>query len=94
METRAGYKGQYRNIAQVWRNGVRKAKAQLELKTARDIKGKSLYHCVNSRRINQLLKGVGDLVPMDADKTEVLTSFLASEFTNKPRPLCLDARVK
>lgn len=52
MKTWAGYKGQYRNIAQVWKNGVRKAKAQLQLKMARDIKGKSLSYYVNNRRIN------------------------------------------
>lgn len=41
-----------------------------------------------------LLEGVGDIVPMDVDKAEVLTPFLTSVFTNKPRPLCLETRVK
>lgn len=52
---------------------VRKAKVQVELKLARDVKGnRYFYHYISSRRLNKeymepLLNGVGYLVRLDTE---------------------------
>lgn len=57
-------KQKFRNIAWACRDGVSKAKAQLDLRLARDVKSnrKSFYCCISSKRLNKenmgsLLKG-------------------------------------
>lgn len=67
-----------------------KAKAQLEMKLARDIKGnKKNFYCyiinkrINKENVSPLLHGVDNLVTVSADKVEVLGAFFALVFTNK-----------
>lgn len=65
-------KEEFRNIAQAHSDCVQKAKAELELKVERDIKGNkaSFCHCMSSKRINVdlLLNRTGDSVTVDTDK--------------------------
>ena len=67
------------------RDGVRKAKACLELNLLRDAKGNKKGFYINSKRTGEnvglLLNGAGDLVTKDALKADVLNAFLASVFT-------------
>ncbi|KAK4811175.1 hypothetical protein QYF61_019806 [Mycteria americana] len=81
---------EYRNTVQTCRDEVRKAKAQLELNLARDVKGnkKGFYKYISSKRNTResgdpLLNEVGDLVTQDMEKAEVLHAFFASVFTSK-----------
>ncbi|GAB0204347.1 coiled-coil domain-containing protein 171 [Grus japonensis] len=69
---------------------VRKAKAYLELKLARDVKDnkKGFLKCINSKRntrgnVGVLLNEVGALVTEDTEKVELLNTFFASVFTAK-----------
>ncbi|KFQ06524.1 hypothetical protein N330_02323, partial [Leptosomus discolor] len=78
---------EYRDAAQLYRDGVRKAKAQLELNLARDAKNnkKGFYRYVNQKRkvkesVPPLMSKTGKLVTTD-EKTEVLNYFFASVFT-------------
>ena len=65
---------EYKNIARVCRNEIRKAKAQLELQLVRDVKGnKGLYKYISSKRrirksVGPLLNGGGNLVTENAEK--------------------------
>ena len=68
-------KEEFRHVAQALSGCVRKAKAQLELKVERDIKGNkaSFCHCMSSKRVNRenvglLLNRTGDSVTTDTDK--------------------------
>ncbi|KFZ47204.1 hypothetical protein N321_13923, partial [Antrostomus carolinensis] len=79
---------EYREIAQVARDQVRKVRALTELNLARDVKGnkKSFYRYVGEKRKTSknggpLWKAMGDLVTQDTEKTEVLNDFFASVFT-------------
>ncbi|CAM4609133.1 unnamed protein product [Caretta caretta] len=81
---------EYENIAQACRGVIRKAKAQLELQLARDVKGnkKSFYRYVNNKKkvrdsVGPLLNEGGNLVTEDVEKAEVLTVFFASAFTDQ-----------
>ncbi|KAK4807184.1 hypothetical protein QYF61_024304 [Mycteria americana] len=81
---------EYREIVQAARDQVRKAKAQMELNLARDVKGnkKSFYRYVGDKRktrenVGPLRKETGDLVTWDMEKAEVLNDFFASVFTGK-----------
>ena len=93
-------KEEFRNIAWACRDGVRKAKAQLELILARDTKGnKESYHYINSKKQNRenvgpLLNEVGDLVTADTDTAEVLNVIFASGFTNKVPQASLETEFK
>ncbi|PKU47396.1 hypothetical protein llap_2298 [Limosa lapponica baueri] len=87
---------EYRDIAWLCRDGVRKAKVQLELNLARDTKNneKGFYRYVSEKRkvkesIPPLMNTTGKLVKMDKEKSEVLNIFL-HQFTlaiSLPTPL-------
>ncbi|KAK4806988.1 hypothetical protein QYF61_000317 [Mycteria americana] len=68
-------------------DGVRKAKADLELNQARDVKGnkKGFYKHIrrNRENVGPLLNGAGDLVTQDMEKTEVLNAFFAPIVASK-----------
>ncbi|KFQ62398.1 hypothetical protein N334_02973, partial [Pelecanus crispus] len=79
---------EYREDAQLCREGVRKAKAQLELNLARDIKNnkKGFYRYVNQKRkvkesVPPLMNKNSDLVSTDEEKAEVINNLFASVFT-------------
>jgi len=81
---------EYREIIQIAREQVRKAKALTELNLARDVKGnkKALYRHVSDRRqtrenVGPLQKEAGDQVTQDVEKAEVLNDFFVSVFNNK-----------
>jgi len=81
---------EYREIVQVARDQVWKAKALIELNLARDVKDnkKSFYRYVSdkwksSENVGPFWKETGDLVTQDMEKTEVLNGFFASVFTSK-----------
>ncbi|KFO79625.1 hypothetical protein N303_03515, partial [Cuculus canorus] len=87
--------GVYRDTARLCRDEVRKAKAQLELNLAREVKTnkKGFCRCINHKRkikenVPPLATGNGDHVSTDDEKAEVLNNFFASVFTNNcfPRP--------
>lgn len=69
---------------------VRKAKAQMELNLARDVKSNkaALYKDTGIVRLGQypLLNKMGDLLTWDMEKTEVWNIFFASAFTGKTGP--------
>lgn len=79
-------KEEFRNIAWACRDGIRKDKAQLELRFAKDIKGNESFCCyIISKRINKKnaglqLNGAGDLVTKEIAK--VLNASFASVFTD------------
>ncbi|KAK4827902.1 hypothetical protein QYF61_022325 [Mycteria americana] len=79
---------EYRDAAGLCRDGVRKAKAQMELNLARDAKNnnKGFYRYVSQKRkakesIPTVMSKTGKLVTMDEEKAEVLSNFFASVFT-------------
>uniref|UniRef100_A0A672UTJ2 Reverse transcriptase domain-containing protein n=1 Tax=Strigops habroptila TaxID=2489341 RepID=A0A672UTJ2_STRHB len=81
---------EYRSIAREARDQIRKAKAQLELSLARDVKDnrKGFYRYVANKRqtrdnVGPLRKLSGELATMDLEKAEVLNDFFASIFTSK-----------
>lgn len=72
---------------------VCKAKAQLEVKLAREVKGnkKGFYKYIGSKRkgkehVGPLLEGAGDLMTGDMRKDKVLKGFFSSAFTGKACP--------
>ncbi|GAB0209752.1 hypothetical protein GRJ2_003440900 [Grus japonensis] len=81
---------EYRETLRAARDQVRKAKALIELKLARDVKDnkKSFYRYVSDKRrtrenVGPLQNETGDLVTQDMEKAEVLNDFFASVFTSK-----------
>ncbi|GAB0183106.1 mitochondrial enolase superfamily member 1 [Grus japonensis] len=81
---------EYRETVQAARDQVRKAKALIESKLARDVKDKkkSFYRYVsdktkNRKNVSPLQNETGDLVTQDMEKAEVLNDFFASVFTGK-----------
>ncbi|KFQ31696.1 hypothetical protein N332_00599, partial [Mesitornis unicolor] len=83
---------EYRDVAWVCRDEVKKAKAQLKLNLARDaMKNKEgFYRYVNQKRkvkecVPYLMSNSGELVPTDKEKAEVLNLF-ASVFTGNLSP--------
>ncbi|KFQ20880.1 hypothetical protein N332_01897, partial [Mesitornis unicolor] len=80
----------YKEVVQTVRDQVRKAKAQMKLNLARDIKGnkKNFYRYISDKRkaredMGPLWKENGELVTRDTEKAEVLNDFFASVFTGK-----------
>ncbi|KFQ59414.1 hypothetical protein N334_04442, partial [Pelecanus crispus] len=76
---------EYREAAQLCREGVRKAKAQLELNLAREVE-KGFYRYVNQKRkvkesVPLLMNKNGNVVSTDEEKAKVLNNFFASFFT-------------
>ncbi|GAB0203755.1 mitochondrial enolase superfamily member 1 [Grus japonensis] len=84
---------EYRNVVRVCGDATRKAKAHLELKLARDVKGnkKDFFKYISSKRktrenVGPLLNEVGALVMEDTEKAELLNAAFASVFTAKVGP--------
>ena len=84
---------EYRDAARLCRDGVRKAKAQLELNLARDVKNnkKSFYRYVSRKKVvkesvPRLMSETGKLATADEEKAEVLNNFFASVFTDNLSP--------
>ncbi|PKU34089.1 rna-directed dna polymerase from mobile element jockey-like [Limosa lapponica baueri] len=84
---------EYRDVARLCRDEVRKAKAQLELNSARDVKKnkKGFYRYINQKRkvkgnVPPVMSNSGELVSTDEEKAEVLNNFFASVFTGNPFP--------
>ncbi|KAK4831874.1 hypothetical protein QYF61_019886 [Mycteria americana] len=81
---------EYRNIVQSSRDEFRKAKAQMELNLARDVKDnkKRFYKYIADKRktrgnVGPLLDETEDLVTQIIEKAEVLNAFFASVLTSK-----------
>ncbi|KAK4827405.1 hypothetical protein QYF61_017810 [Mycteria americana] len=84
---------EYRDAARLCRDGVRKAKAQLELNLAGDAKNnnKGFYTYINQKRkvkenVPPLMNKNGDLASTDEEKAEVLNNFFASVFSGNRSP--------
>ncbi|KFZ48948.1 hypothetical protein N338_11822, partial [Podiceps cristatus] len=80
--------GEYRDTARLCRDGVRRAKVQLELNLARDAKNnkKGFYRYISRKRkvkesVPPLMSETGKLVTADEEKDEVLNNIFASVFT-------------
>ena len=83
----------YKGIARVCRDAFRKAKAQLKLKLARDIKNykKGFFRYVSNKQtwkenIGLLLNRRGDVITNNAEKAEVLNTFFTSVFISTVGP--------
>lgn len=71
-------KDEFRKVAWACKVGAIQAKAQLELRGWKDIKGnkKNFYKCISNKRMNKenvgpFLKGLGDLVATDTGGSEL-----------------------
>ena len=81
---------EYRDTARLCRDEVRKAKAQVKLDLARDVKKNEKVSFKYIKQKRKVQEGVpsppsehtGRLVTMDKEKTEVLYNFFASVFTS------------
>ena len=78
---------EYRAVVCVCRDRIRKAKAQMELNLARDVKDnkKGFYRYIGRRRqtkedVPPLMKGNGELASSDIEKAEVLSECFTSVF--------------
>ncbi len=80
----------YKEVAKVCREEVRKAKAQLELRLATAAKEnkKSFYKYISGKRRSKenfypLLDAVGNVTTEDKEKAEVLNAFFTSAFNSQ-----------
>ena len=67
------------------RDGIRKAKAQMELHLARDVKNKSFFRYIGQKRqakeiIPPLINEKEELASSEMEKAEILNKFFASVF--------------
>ncbi|CAM4639936.1 unnamed protein product [Lepidochelys kempii] len=81
---------EYKDNAQPSRSEIRKAKSQMELQLARDVKSnkKGFFRYVSNKKkvkesVGPLLNEGGNLVTEDVEKANELNAFFASVFTNK-----------
>ncbi|KAK4809950.1 LOW QUALITY PROTEIN: hypothetical protein QYF61_002907 [Mycteria americana] len=88
-------------IARVCRDAIRKAKAELELKLARDGKNykKRFFRYVNNKQkqnenTGPLLNRRRELVTNNAEKAEVLNTFFTSVFTSTVGPQALGTKIQ
>lgn len=79
---------EYRGVVQMCRERIRKAKVQMELNLARDVKSnkKGFYRYIDRRRqakesIFPLINKTRELASSDMEKAEVLSKCFASAFT-------------
>ena len=97
-------RGDYKEVAKVCREEVRKAKAQLELRLATAVKEnkKSFYKYISGKRRTKdnfypLTDAAGNVTTEDKEKAEVLNAFFTSAFnsqTSYPQStLCPDLEV-
>ena len=80
----------YKEVAKVCREEVRKAKAQLELRLATAVKEKkkSFYEYINGKRrtkenFHRLLDAVGNVTTEDKEKAGVLNTLFTSAFNSQ-----------
>ena len=83
-------KEEYRQAARKCRDGLRRAKAENEMKLARDTKSnkKAFFRYVSRKRqtkdmVAQLRDGDGKMVTEDKGKAEALDSYFSSVFSHK-----------
>ncbi|PKU42713.1 rna-directed dna polymerase from mobile element jockey-like [Limosa lapponica baueri] len=80
---------EYRDLVRLYREKIRKAKAQLELSLAINIRDnkKSFYKYVNNKRVREnlhpLLDARGNIATKDEEKAEILNAFFASIFNSR-----------
>ena len=79
---------EYKVVVQIYRDGIRKAKAQTELNLARVVKNnkKGFYRYIGRRRqakesVPHLINKMGVLASSDMEKAEVLNKCFASVYT-------------
>ncbi|KAK4811747.1 hypothetical protein QYF61_005315 [Mycteria americana] len=77
--------GDYRDMAQECGEGIRKAKAQLELNLAREVKNnKKGFFRETRENVGPLLNGARALVTHGMEKAEVLSATFTSVFSSRP----------